>query len=164
MKKYKKIGVYLLAICLIFALTACNDSEADEFTSLQSFEYHFIPEEYEEEYSEYEKTITLEADTDYQFKVDATCESGTIEIRNIKLHGIDIEPTGPLSIVLYVTTNAEKDDGSSLVEDLKRLAPFDKKQVLKNNEYTIYEFDLKQQLQEGIRGFFVNKYENIICL
>ena len=79
MKKYKKIGVYLLAICLIFALTACNDSEADEFTSLRSFEYHFIPEEYEEEYSEYEKTITLEADTDYQFKVDATCESGTIE-------------------------------------------------------------------------------------
>ena len=43
MKKYKKIGVYLLAICLIFALTACNDSEADEFTSLRSFEYHFIP-------------------------------------------------------------------------------------------------------------------------
>ena len=80
MKKYKKIGVYLLAICLIFALTACNDSEADEFTSLRSFEYHFIPEEYEEEYSEYEKTITLEADTDYQFKVDATCEIGTIEI------------------------------------------------------------------------------------
>ena len=33
-----------------------------------------------QEYSEYEKTITLEADTDYQFKVDATCESGTIEI------------------------------------------------------------------------------------
>src|SRR5699024_12464738 len=76
---------------------------------------------------------------------------GTIEIRNIKLHGIDIEPTGPLSIVLYVTTNAEKDDGSSLVEDLKRLAPFDKKQVFKNDEYTIYEFDLKQQLQEGRR-------------
>ena len=50
-------------------------------TSLRSFEYHFIPEEYKEEYSEYEKTITLEADTDYQFKVDATCESGTIEIR-----------------------------------------------------------------------------------
>ena len=24
--------------------------------------------------------ITLEADTDYQFKVDAACESGTIEI------------------------------------------------------------------------------------
>ena len=55
-------------------------AKPDEFTSLQSFEYHFIPEEYEEEYSEYEKVITLEADTDYQFKVDAACESGTIEI------------------------------------------------------------------------------------
>ena len=81
MKQYKKIAVCLLAICFAFALTACNNSDQDEFTSLQSFEYHFFPEEYEEEYSEYEKVITLEADTDYQFKVDATCESGTIEIR-----------------------------------------------------------------------------------
>ena len=80
MKQYKKIAVCLLAICFAFALTACNNSDQDEFTSLQSFEYHFFPEEYEEEYSEYEKVITLEADTDYQFKVDATCESGTIEI------------------------------------------------------------------------------------
>ena len=80
MKQYKKIAVCLFAICFAFALTACNDSDPDEFTSLQSFEYHFFPEEYEEEYNEYEKVITLEADTDYQFKVDATCESGTIEI------------------------------------------------------------------------------------
>ena len=80
MKQYKKIAVCLLAICFAFALTACNNSDQDEFTSLQSFEYHFFPEEYEKEYSEHEKTITLEADTDYQFKVDAACESGTIEI------------------------------------------------------------------------------------
>ena len=80
MKQYKKIAVCLFAICFAFALTACNDSDPDEFTSLQSFEYHFFPEEYEEEYSEYEKVITLEAYTDYQFKVDAACESGTIEI------------------------------------------------------------------------------------
>ena len=81
MKKYKKIGVYLLAICLIFALTACNDSEADEFTSLRSLNITLSPKNMRKKYSEYEKTITLEADTDYQFKVDATCESGTIEIR-----------------------------------------------------------------------------------
>ena len=80
MKQYKKIAVCLLTICFAFALTACNNSDQDEFTSLQSFEYHFFPEEYEEEYSEYEKVITLEADTDYQFKVDAACESGTMEI------------------------------------------------------------------------------------
>ena len=80
MKQYKKIAVCLLAICFAFALTACNNSDQDEFTSLQSFEYHFFPEEYEEEYREYEKVITLEADMDYQFKVDAACESGTIEI------------------------------------------------------------------------------------
>ena len=51
--------VSLLAVCFAFALTACNNSESDEFTSLQSFEYHFFPEEYEKEYSEHEKTIHL---------------------------------------------------------------------------------------------------------
>ena len=71
MKPYKNIVVCLLAVCFAFALTACNNSESDEFTSLQSFEYHFFPEEYEKEYSEHEKTITLQTDTDYQFKVDA---------------------------------------------------------------------------------------------
>ena len=43
MKQYKKIAVCLFAICFAFALTACNDSDPDEFTSLQSFEYHFFP-------------------------------------------------------------------------------------------------------------------------
>ena len=80
MKRYRKVAVLLFALCLALALTACNNSEPDEFTSLQSFEYHFFPEEYEQEYSEYEKTLTLEANADYQFKVDAVCESGTIEI------------------------------------------------------------------------------------
>lgn len=80
MKQSKRIAAFVLAICFIFALTACNNSEKDVFTSLQSFEYHFYPEEYEEEYSEYEKTLTLEADTDYQFKINSICEKGTIEI------------------------------------------------------------------------------------
>ena len=80
MKRYRKVVALLFTLCLALALTACNNSEPDEFTSLQSFEYHFFPEEYEDEYSEYDKTLTLEADTDYQFKVDAACESGTIEI------------------------------------------------------------------------------------
>ncbi len=80
MKQSKRIAAFVLAICFIFALAACNNSEQDDFTSLQSFEYHFYPEEYEEEYNTYEKAFTLESDTDYQFQINAICEKGTIKI------------------------------------------------------------------------------------
>ena len=76
MKQYKKIAVCLLAICFAFALTACNNSDQDEFTSLQSFEYHFFPKNMRKNIASMKRVITLEADTDYQFKVDATCEVG----------------------------------------------------------------------------------------
>ncbi len=80
MKRYKIAAVCLVVLCFAFMLSACNGKERAEFTSLQSFEYHFYPEEYEEEYSDFEKSFTLDADTDYQFQVDANCESGTMEI------------------------------------------------------------------------------------
>jgi hypothetical protein len=80
MKLFKTMTAFLFIVCFAAALSACAKSKPDEFTSLQSFEYHFYPEEYEEAYSEYEKSFPLEADTDYQLQIDAACESGTIEI------------------------------------------------------------------------------------
>ncbi len=80
MKKSKKMIVCLFIVCFAIIFSACGKDKPDEFTSLQSFEYHFYPEEYEEEYSEYKKSFNLEANTDYQFQVDAVCESGTIKI------------------------------------------------------------------------------------
>lgn len=80
MKQSKKIMTFFFICCFVLSLSACKKNKSDEFTPLQSFEYHFYPEEYDDEYNEYEKSFTLEADTDYQFQVDAACESGTIEI------------------------------------------------------------------------------------
>ncbi len=80
MKKSKKIILLILAFCMVLVLAACKENKQDDYSSVQSFEYHFYPDEYEEEYNEFEKTYSLEADTDYQFQVDAVCESGTIEI------------------------------------------------------------------------------------
>lgn len=80
MKKSKKFIVFLFIFCIMFGFSACGKIKADEFISLQKFEYHFYPEEYEEEFNELQKTFTLEADTEYQFQVNAACESGTIVI------------------------------------------------------------------------------------
>lgn len=82
MNRFKKTIAYLMAICLVFSLSACSGGK-EEYESVQGFEFHFYPEEYAEEYSEVSKTLPLDADTDYQLQVNATCESGTMEI-NIK--------------------------------------------------------------------------------
>ncbi len=48
-----------MAICHILSISACSGGK----------------EEYEEEYSEVSKTLSLEAYTDYQLKIDTYCES-----------------------------------------------------------------------------------------
>ncbi len=80
MNRFKRITALFMAICLIFALSACSDG-GGEYESTRGFEFHFYPEEYEEKYSETSKTLSLDADTDYQLQIDAACESGTMKIR-----------------------------------------------------------------------------------
>ncbi len=79
MNRFKTLIALFLVMCFALSLSACSGSEA-EYESTREFEFHFYPEEYEEEYSEVSKTLSLEADTDYQLKIDASCESGTMEI------------------------------------------------------------------------------------
>lgn len=56
-------------------------AETRTFTTRQAFEYHFYPEEYEKEYSSTGRTLPLDGETDYQFRIEAECASGTMEIR-----------------------------------------------------------------------------------
>ena len=75
MKKYKNIAVLVIAACMIFTLSACS---SQKFETVRSFEYHFLKEEYEEEYSKVEKTIELEDDSNYEIRIASSKESGTI--------------------------------------------------------------------------------------
>ena len=75
MKRCKKIAALVIAACMIFSLSACS---SQEFETVRSFEYHFLKEEYEEEYSKVEKTIALEDDSNYEIRITSSKESGTI--------------------------------------------------------------------------------------
>ena len=75
MKKCKNITIIIIAVCMIFTLSACN---SQEFETVRSFEYHFLKEEYEEEYNKVEKTIELEDDSNYEIRITSSKESGTI--------------------------------------------------------------------------------------
>ena len=80
MNRFKRIAALWTAICIVFSLSACSGNKV-EYESVQRFEFHFYPEEYQEAYSEVSKTLPLDAGTDYQLQIDAACDSGTLEIR-----------------------------------------------------------------------------------
>lgn len=108
MNKFKNMITLLLIMCFAFSLCACSDSKS-EYESIRKFEFRFFPEEYEEEYSNVSKTLSLEANTDYQLKIDASCESGTMEIcvkyadENEKKYSID--PDMPCNEALSILTS-----------------------------------------------------------
>ena len=68
--------LFALPLLLQLAMTAIQTS----LLLCKVLSITFSPKNMRKNIAEYEKVITLEADTDYQFKVDAACESGTIEI------------------------------------------------------------------------------------
>ena len=68
----------LCAALLAAALVACGSQS--EYELQQNFEYHFYPDEYEEAFSQVEKTIMLEDGTEYRIQIQAACESGTLTV------------------------------------------------------------------------------------
>ena len=103
-----------------------------EYESVQGFEFHFYPEEYQAAYSEVSKTLPLDADTDYQFQIDAACDSGTLEIRivyqgeNEKVYIVNEEaPCNELLALpantaneVTITVSIEPDTKGSVIRDL----------------------------------------------
>ena len=80
MNKFKKLSALWTAICTVFLLSACSGNQA-EYESVQGFELHFYPEEYQEAYREVSKALPLDAGTDYQLQIDAACDKGSLELR-----------------------------------------------------------------------------------
>ena len=81
MKKTKLILILVLVMCLLLGLTAYLYTYIiSDYTYDFGFEFHIYPEEYEEKYSEHTEMIVLDKNTDYQIRIDAACETGTMEL------------------------------------------------------------------------------------
>ena len=74
-----RFGAVLVIAGLLFSLTACSGGQA-EYERIESFEYHFYPEEYDGACSPAPVVFSLKENTDHQFRIDAACESGAMEI------------------------------------------------------------------------------------
>lgn len=110
MKKNKLILILVPIICILLILAAyLYTYKFSDYTYYSGWEFHIYPEEYDENYSEHIKTITLEKNTDYQIKIDATCETGTMELtvysvsEGYKHYTVDIN--NPYSEVIEISKN-----------------------------------------------------------
>lgn len=89
---------------------------------------------------------------------------GSIEIRQFILHGVTVEPSGPLPIVIFVDLEKKRENAFELTAELEKKAPFSRKQVLRGDDCDIYEYDIKNYMQEDTIKELKSKFDNIICL
>ena len=103
MKRSERAIAGLISLGLLLGLSACGRApeEAEEFVSRQAFEYHFYPEEYEEEYSSVGRTLPLDGEIDYQFQSAqaALWRSGSPAAqRNRSMRSALLNPAGKRSL------------------------------------------------------------------
>lgn len=108
MKRFKKL-IPLISIILI--LGACSSSEK-KYESIQGFEFHFYPEEYDKEYHEISKILPLDVDADYQLQINATCVSGTINLNIIfadeKIKTFTVDEKTPCNELIEIPAKTTK--------------------------------------------------------
>lgn len=89
---------------------------------------------------------------------------GAIEIREFILDGVEVKPSGPLPIVIFVDKEKKHENAIPVTTELEKLAPFSRKQVLNGENCDIYEYDIKNYMRDEVVKELKDKFENIICL
>lgn len=75
MIRFVRYGIVIsMLFCLVSVLSGCNK----EFEKEQGIEYHFVPEEYSEDYNVITDTIVLDSEKEYRIKWIVTCEQGEL--------------------------------------------------------------------------------------
>ena len=114
MKKTKIIIAAPLCICLLLVLAAYLYTYIfSDYNYDTGMEVHIYPEVFDEEYTEHTETITIEKNTDYQIKVEAACQTGTMELTIYLADGSNkqyrIDKDDPYDEVIEIPKNtAEK--------------------------------------------------------
>lgn len=108
MKKSKLVMAVLSFVWCILILSACSSGN-DKYISVQEFEFHFLPEEYESTYSDFTKELNLESNRNYKIQLDAKCDNGTMEIcveyGNAERKEYSVNANSPCNELIDIQTN-----------------------------------------------------------
>lgn len=89
---------------------------------------------------------------------------GAIEVRDIKLHGIEIKPTGPLPIVLLIDKDKRKSNEEALAKFLMEYAPFSVKHSYPAIDCNVDIYEIKNYIQDSLIGKLKDKFKTIVIL
>lgn len=89
---------------------------------------------------------------------------GAIEIRSLIINGIEIKSSGLLPMIIYIDHKKLDDTILSLNEFLKEKAPFVEKNTYHSANSDIYEYNLKNYLQNDLIKELKSKFKSIIIL
>lgn len=89
---------------------------------------------------------------------------GAIEIRDFVFDGVDIKPSGPLPIVIYLDKEKNHENGVPVSNELDKVAPFSRRQFVRSEHYDIYVYDIKNYMRDETVKALKDKFESIICL
>lgn len=89
---------------------------------------------------------------------------GTIEVRGLVLDGIEVQPAGPLPVVLLVTKKHDQEQSINLTKVLEAKAPFSGHRIFHGDRQEIHEYDIKNYLQKSQIKELKREFPAVICL
>lgn len=89
---------------------------------------------------------------------------GAIEIRSIKVQGVELHPDGPLPIVLYLDRDKNTQRMKSLAKMLDQSAKLKQQQTKAVHDGKLYEFEMLKYLQPQQIHELEKKFKGIVCL
>ncbi|MBP2058768.1 L-serine dehydratase [Lactobacillus colini] len=139
--------------------------KAPEIAKQQGIDIRFVEEDGPSPIN-HPNTAILDMSDDNKYIQLSGCSigGGAIEIRNIKMYGSNIKPEGPLPIVLYIDKQKRHENGIPVTSFLEKNAPFSVKKVYETASYFIYEYDIKNYIQDSLVKELTQKFKSIICL
>lgn len=139
--------------------------QAPQIARQRGIDIRFV-EEVGESPIHHPNTAILEM-TDGKKKIKLSgCSIGgaAIEIREMIIEGVEIFPAGPLPIVIFCDYGKKMENALEITNDLEKLAPFSRRQVLRADNCDIYVYDIQNNMQKETKEYFEQKYPRTICL
>ncbi|MDO4903124.1 MAG: serine dehydratase beta chain [Limosilactobacillus sp.] len=111
-------------------------------------------------------TAILDIRNDHKKIEVAGCSigGGAIEVRKLVIEDVEIYPAGPLPIVIYIDYGKKNPNAVELTAKMEKLAPFSRKQSMRTDDCDVYEYDIKNYMNDETMKKLESDFDNLICL
>ena len=139
--------------------------QAPEIARKEGIDIRFVEEKGDSPIN-HPNTAVLDMKDDKKRRQLSGCSigGGTIEIRSLIIDDIEIKSSGLLPMLIYIDHNKKNGSDLPLSEFLQKYAPYIENNSYESSDVYIYEYNLKNYLQDDLIEKLKKKFEPIIIL